>query len=347
MTSCYRRRPKHAPPFRDGGGRFCRNARRSGAICRRRAGIVRTAPRHGREGSRLLPASSRRRLDAFEARLVDLATVETEALLALTIDAGWPHRAADWSFLLAHGDGLAAVDDIGRTLGCVWWTLYDPDAARLGMMVTSPRLQALGAGRWLAQEAMARLDGRVVGITAPGATRRLFRALGFGAERRLEKWEGVAQPLPDAAPPAHSIRALRPDDLPSVLALDRAALGCGRGDVLAALAVASDGVALERDGAVRGFALARPFGRGRALGPVIAASEADAAALAAPLIRAAQGQMLRCDAPRAPGAFTRLLAAAGLGVIDVNAALARGSGAFAPRDPEGPRCFALASQTLG
>jgi GNAT superfamily N-acetyltransferase len=279
--------------------------------------------------------------------MVDIASVEVEALLALTIDAGWPHRAADWSFLLAHGSGLAAVDDIGRTLGCIWWTLYDPGAARLGMMMTSPRLQAQGAGRWLAQAALARLDGRVVGITAPSATRRLFRALGFGAERRLEKWEGVAQAPADVAPSEASIRPLRSDDLRPLLALDRAALGCGRGDVLTGLAAGSDGVVLERDGAVQGFALARAFGRGRVLGPVIAASDADAAALAAPLIRAADDQILRCDAPRAPGAFARLLAASGLGVIDVNAALVRGGGAFAPCDPEGPRCFALASQTLG
>lgn len=291
---------------------------------------------------------SSRRLDAFEANLVDIARVEIDALLALTIDAGWPHRAADWAFLLKHGSGLAAVDEIGRTLGCVWWTLYEPNAARLGMMVTSPRLQALGAGRWLAQEALARLGGRAIGLTAPRSARALCQTFGFAFEGTLEKWEGEARADVEAPPPVDAyLRPLEGDDLPAVLALDRAALGCGRDEVLRGLAEISEGVVLERGGALRGFALVRPFGRGRALGPVVAANDADAAALAAPLIRSAEGRMLRCDAPRRAGAFARLLAAARLGVVDVGAAMSRGEGAVAARDPQGPRRFAFASQSLG
>lgn len=290
----------------------------------------------------------RRRLDSYEVRLVDIASVNLDTLIALTIDVGWPHRASDWRFLLDHGAGLAAIDEIDRTVGCVWWSLYEPNAARLGLVITSPRLQDRGAGRWLTQEGLNRLDGRTVGVTAPGLLRGMCRSMGFLTDRPLDQWEGEPRASFDDPKPATGvIRPLEADDLPALHALDRAAIGCERGRVLESLASVSQGVVLERAGAIAGFALSRPFGRGRALGPVIARSDRDASALAAPLIRAAHGRTLRCDAPRRGGAFGRLLEAAGLKVAEVNTALRRGEGAFKPVDPNGARIFALANQSLG
>lgn len=63
------------------------------------------------------PLPERLAIDAFEIRLVDIRTVDIVQLHALSIAVRWPHRAEDWQFLLDNGQGLAALDEIGRVLG--------------------------------------------------------------------------------------------------------------------------------------------------------------------------------------------------------------------------------------
>jgi len=88
-------------------------------------------------------------IDAFEARAVEIDTVELEQLHALSIGVAWPHRAEDWQFLRDVGHGIVAHDEIGRVLGSAMWFPYGSDFATVGMVITSPRLQALGTAQWL------------------------------------------------------------------------------------------------------------------------------------------------------------------------------------------------------
>jgi hypothetical protein len=91
-------------------------------------------------------ASGSMQLDSFKLELTDIAKVDLRKLHALSMSVGWPHRAEDWQFLVEFGRGIAALDAIGRVLGSAMWFPYGDDFATMGMVITSPRLQANGAG---------------------------------------------------------------------------------------------------------------------------------------------------------------------------------------------------------
>ena len=84
-------------------------------------------------------------------------------------------------------------------------------------------------------------------------------------------------------------RPMTAADEAAVRALDAAALTAERRAVLDALLSVSEGTVVERGGEIVGFALCRRFGRGHVVGPVVAASEADALALVAPTLRPTPG----------------------------------------------------------
>src|ERR1700737_4836497 len=93
--------------------------------------------------------TERMAVDAFQMRQTDIGAVDVAQLHALSMAVGWPHRADDWHFLRTAGHGIAALDDIGRVLGSAMWFPHGSAFATVGMVITSPRLQALGTGQWL------------------------------------------------------------------------------------------------------------------------------------------------------------------------------------------------------
>jgi hypothetical protein len=82
------------------------------------------------------PVPSSLTIDAFEARAVDIDTVELDQLHALSIGVGWPHRAEDWQSLRDVGHGIVAHDEIGRVLGSAMWFPHGRDFSTVGMVIT-------------------------------------------------------------------------------------------------------------------------------------------------------------------------------------------------------------------
>lgn len=287
-------------------------------------------------------------LDAFELTLEDIASIDLDRLHALSMGVSWPHRADDWRMLLDLGDGIAAVDEIGRVIGSVMWFRYEPDITMLGMMITTPRLQELGAGRRLLTEALDRNAGRGMVLTATRVARRLYTSLGFGFERKVHQCQGEAvTPAEIETPEGAALRPTGPDDLSELLAIERAAIGYDRPALLTRLTACSTGVALVRDGRIAAFALCRRFGRGHVVGPVHAASDEDAIAVVAPHVRSHAGSFLRTDTPELHGPYARFLAASGLKLHDIVGSMGLQRPAFAPSDPSSVRRYGLASQALG
>src|SRR5215475_6459371 len=105
-------------------------------------------------------------IDAFDVRLSDIDTVDIDQLHALSIGVGWPHRAEDWQFLRSVGRGIAASDEIGRVLGSAMWFPHGSGLATVGMVITSPRLQSLGAGELLMRRVLQEQDGREIRLNA-------------------------------------------------------------------------------------------------------------------------------------------------------------------------------------
>jgi GNAT superfamily N-acetyltransferase len=290
-------------------------------------------------------------LDSFKLEVGDINTVELDRLHALSISVSWPHRAEDWQFLRDFGKGIVALDEIGRILGSAMWFPYGPDFATVGMVITSPRLQANGTGKWLMSRVLDQMKGRNLGLSATRAARRLYQSLNFQKEATVYQCNGEAVYPPEVAlPPDITLRSIEPADFDQIAALDAAAFGADRTALLAKLMTVSKGVALIRDGAIEAFALCRAFGRGHVVGPVVARSQADAIAVVRPHAAEHAGRFLRLDTREKDGVFPEFLSRCGLPVFDTVTTMSLGRPW--PVSPDNapahmPRTYGLVSQALG
>lgn len=292
---------------------------------------------------------ARLHLDTFELALRDIRDVGTEKLHALSVAVGWPHREGDWQTLLDLGQGIATVDEIGRVVGTVMWLRYGPDLTMICMLITTPRLQEQGAGRWLMERAHE-LNGaasRFI-LTATRDARRLYRSMGYSHEQKILQCQGQVAPSGSAGCKVHGIvRPISFDDHESLLRLDSVASGYDRSAVFRRVLPEATGHALVRNDEIVAFALCRRFGRGHVIGPVIAATEDDAIAVALPHVTAHAGSFLRADALASNAAFTDFLVANGMQIHDTVTSMGLKAVPFQAVDPAGPRRIALVSQALG
>ncbi|MER9232964.1 GNAT family N-acetyltransferase [Mesorhizobium sp. M0622] len=281
----------------------------------------------------------------------DIANVELEELHGLSISVGWPHRAEDWQMLLEIGEGIAAQDEIGRVVATAMWFPLGANFATVGMVITSPRLQAHGAGRWIMNNVLARVGSRSLGLNATRAARRLYLSLGFAPARLVYQCQGDAvMPASALLPAGATLRNIEHSDLARLVALDRSAYGTDRSALMARLLDVSKGVALLREGRIQAFALCRPFGRGHVVGPVVAATDDDAIAVTGPHVAEHVGQFLRLDTRQETGPFPEFVARSGLPVYDTVTSMWLGRPwAVASEQDTGmlPVTYALASQAFG
>jgi GNAT superfamily N-acetyltransferase len=280
-------------------------------------------------------------LENYDLLARTIARDDVPMLHTLSVAVGWPHRAEDWDMLLDLGQGVVAEDEIGRLVGSAMWFPLGADRVSVGMVITSPRLQENGAGRWLMERILADIGDRGMVLSATKAAFRLYLSLGFRPGATVSQHQGIVSAAPS---PDTGARPMTDADEAGVRALDAAAFGGERRAVLDSLLAVSTGTVMGQGGALRGFALRRRFGRGRVIGPVVAETEADAMALVAPLLADLGGAFARVDTREPEGVFRDWLTAAGLARHDTVTSMARGREHPAP----GPaRTFGLASQALG
>jgi GNAT superfamily N-acetyltransferase len=296
----------------------------------------------------ILETIARLHLDAFEITLRDIKEVGIEQLHALSVAVGWPHRENDWRTLLDLGQGIAAVDEIGRVVGTVMWLRYGVDFTMVSMLIASPRLQEYGAGRRLMERVHELNKGSAFGLTATRAARRLYRSMGYGQEQKILQCQGQVAlgGLPSFKLEGY-VRPVHCDDHESLLKLDRSAVGHDRSAVFRRLLPESKGYVLVRNETVVAFALSRRFGRGRVIGPVVAATQDDAIAVSLPHVEAHAGSFLRADTPASNITFTNFLVASGMRIYDTVTSMGLTCAPFKPGNSDGPRRIALASQALG
>lgn len=290
-------------------------------------------------------------VDAFRMHLRDVCEVELAQLHALSIGVGWPHRPQDWELLRALGHGIAAVDDIGRVTASAMWFPQGEHFATIGMVITSPRLQALGTGQWLMDRVIADSGDRPYLLNATRTARRLYLSMDFKRERALAQCQGEVRRI-DSLPPVPKgaeLRPLTPEDLAEAAALDAQAYGVERPALLARLWSLSEGYGVYRGGRLAAFALCRPFGRGHVMGPVVAAQDVDAIAAIAPHVDAYAGTFLRIDTHLDAGPFTDFIGACGLSVFDTVLTMSRGARFRDPnRRANGePATYGVVSQAFG
>ncbi|WP_027487973.1 GNAT family N-acetyltransferase [Allorhizobium undicola] len=289
-------------------------------------------------------------VDAFEMRTADIAEAELSQLQALSIAVGWPHRAADWQHVREVGHGFVALDEIGRISASSMWFPHGESFATFGMLITSPRLQANGAARWLVERILADCAGRDLRLISTRDARRLYASLGFRPQRTIYQCQGEAVTPPETAAIADglTLRQMDPGDIDALTALDAPAFGVARRAHLVRLLERSISYGLYDGERLLAYAMRRRFGRGHVIGPVVAASDAQAIAVTEPHIRAHVGTFLRIDLRFETGDFANFIHQSGLGVYDTVKTMVTTDAASYGEGGDGqPVVYGLASQSFG
>ena len=226
---------------------------------------------------------------------------DMEAAQALSREFQWPHRLEDWRFGFTHGQGVAALRD-GELVGTAFHWLWGKQHATVGLVMVAPRMQGQRLGQHLMHAVMKGLEDRTVLLHATAEGRGLYERMGFAITGEIRQHQGLAAPAPlIALPPDERLRPLNRNDAPRLVALDARACGMQREAMLRQLLAEGETVVLAQDEEAVGFSILRRFGRGYAIGPVVAPDLTSAKALIGHWCGCHAGKFLRIDVDAASG----------------------------------------------
>jgi GNAT superfamily N-acetyltransferase len=286
------------------------------------------------------------RLKSFELVARDINDVDVDLLHALSISVRWPHRPKDWDLLRRAGHGIVAVDGIGRVFGSAMWFPHGDDFATIGLVITTPRAQAQGGGRWLMQQVLEQCGDRNLALNATHPAYPLYISLGFTSEAIVYMRQGEApQKLPPMPALDGELSELPSDRLREITELDARAFGTNRAGLLALLAEAASIATLSRGGEVVGYSMCREFGRGHVIGPIVARSDQDAVHLTAVHLKKLAGRFARVDTRERDGVFAEFLQQSGLGIAETVTTMSKGR-RFLNRESNEPWVYGLAGHAL-
>ncbi|TIN48443.1 MAG: GNAT family N-acetyltransferase [Mesorhizobium sp.] len=283
------------------------------------------------------------RLKSFELVARDINEVDVDLLHALSISVRWPHRPKDWDLLRRAGHGIVAVDGIGRVFGSAMWFPQGDDFATIGLVITTPRAQAQGGGRWLMDQVLEQCGDRNLALNATHAAYPLYVSLGFTNEAIVYMRQGeIPQKLPPMPAPDGELSDLPSGGLREITELDARAFGINRARLLALLSEDASIATLSRGGEVVGYSMCREFGRGHVIGPTIARNDQDAVHLTAVHLKKLAGRFARVDTREKDGVFAEFLQQSGLGIAETVTTMSKGR-RFLNRESNGPWVYGLAS----
>ena len=277
-------------------------------------------------------------------RLRPMTEADLAAAQALSTELRWPHRPTDWESVFRHGEGLIAERD-GQVVGTGLRWRWGEQHATIGLVIVSPACQGRRIGHRLMSALLDGLDSHTVLLHATAEGRGLYERLGFVRTGELRQHQGTALPtLPVALDAGWRLRPAGQRDLDVLVALDEQARGMPRRALIAELQAQSDAtVVLDHDGQARGFAMLRRFGRGHAIGPVVAPDATGAKALIAHLSGQNAGRFTRIDIDFDSG-LGEWIESLGLLRVDAPATMLRGPALTKAPDT---RLFAIVTQALG
>ncbi|ANL69530.1 GCN5-related N-acetyltransferase protein (plasmid) [Rhizobium phaseoli] len=278
-------------------------------------------------------------MQASQIEIVPFSLDHLAAAVALSKQAGWPHRTEDWQMALALSDGMIALED-DRVVGTVLVTPYKQDCATINMVIVDETIRGRGLGRRLMDAALRIAGDRPLRLVATTAGLPLYQKLGFHETGTVLQHQGLAREIPAPA----GTEAATADDLPEIMTLDRVAFGADRENLLSYLAKVGEFAVIRRDGGVSGFACMRAFGRGEVIGPVVATNIEDARKLIEHHIARRPGHFLRVDTTAETG-LSPWLAEQGFAHVGGGIAMRHPSAGHAAAPAA--TTFALASQALG
>lgn len=244
-----------------------------------------------------------------------LATADLDACVALSSSAGWNQLREDWALFLGfHPTGCFVAVAGKRLVGTVTAIDYAGRFAWIGMMLVHPDLRRRGIGTLLMNAAIAALPPDTsIRLDATPAGRTLYTQLGFVDEYDLGRLIAPRASWGALPAGAAAVAPIRATDLDEIAALDAPLFGSDRRRVLQAWHARTPGAAfqLRRAGRLVGYALGRPGANFATIGPVIAATEADARLLTQIVAQSFADRPLGVDSPARHGAFRAWLENAG------------------------------------
>jgi GNAT superfamily N-acetyltransferase len=283
---------------------------------------------------------------SFELAARDINEVDVKLLHALSIGVGWPPRPKDLDFLRRAGHGIVAVDGIGRVFGSAMWFPHGQEFATIGLVITSPRTQAQGTGRWLMEQVFERCGDRNLSLNSTDAAYHLYLSLGFTKEATVFQWQGeVVAPIPALPVLDGELGLSSAEDLEEIAALDKRAVGIDRHRLLALLAEGASICTLKRRGEIVGYSMNREFGRGRVLGPIVASNDCDAIHLTAVHLKDLAGRFVRVDTREQTGLFAEFLQQSRLGMNDTVTTMSKGRRVLNRKENK-PWVYGLAGHAL-
>ncbi|MBD3897755.1 GNAT family N-acetyltransferase [Halomonas sp. ML-15] len=255
----------------------------------------------------------------------------------------WPHRIEDWQFVHRLGSGFVAERN-GEVIGSAMCWSHGSDYASLGMIIVSPDAQGNGIGRALMESILDLIGERNTLLFATPEGQPLYEQLGFQAIGTVHQHRGtIVKPTVVAPPPGERIRPAGLNDRTKLIEMAAAGAGMPRASVLNELLQVADGVVLDNQGELTGFALIRRFGHGYVIGPVVATSVERAQAMISYWAGARVDSFIRIDVDDS-GQLSPWLQELGLLQADSVVAMVKGK---APAPATGLQQFAIINQALG
>jgi GNAT superfamily N-acetyltransferase len=205
-------------------------------------------------------------------RIRPMTTADVGPLVASILADDWGDRRKWFDFAMASPACrvFVADDDAGNAIGTAVLTIHGA-VAWIGTIWVAPTARGSGIGSDLTGttvDAAGAAGCRTLLLVATDAGRPMYERLGFSIQtwyRTMEMPSGSRQG--QAGPPEPGIRPFRAEDLPSLVALDRAATGEDRTVNLEQLASPGGTRVLERDGVIAGFVARAPWGGGATIAP--------------------------------------------------------------------------------
>lgn len=269
---------------------------------------------------------------------------DIEQTYAMTQRLTWPHRREDWQQALALGEGVVALEQ-EKVIGCAIAWRWGEAYATIGLVIVDNQQQGRGIGKQLMLALLEKLGGYNVRLHATEMGKGLYEKLGFvtvGQIKQLQTRALAAAP-PVALTAGLRLRRATPQDAPTLASLEQQAHGLWRPALIAALMEENTQLLQDEQGGIQGFASLRRFGRGWAIGPIIAQDIAAAQALVAALMQDLSGEFVRIDVDAALP-LASWLQSLGLDEVDAPALMVRGTPWQS--DPAGMQAFGLMTQAM-
>jgi len=241
-----------------------------------------------------------------------LTAEEAEAAIDWAAAEGWNPGLSDLPCFLAQDRGLfLAVEQEGTLRAVISATRYLEAFGFIGFYIVRPDARGQGHGIAVWRAAMARLEGRLIGLDGVVAQQANYRKSGFSLAWNNIRFGGKVRDLP--APDAMIVPATGVP-FAALAALDACVFPAPRPGFLHGWLGAPGHVALAllRDGAAVGFGVIRPARSGHKIGPLVAETAQDAQALLAALIHRAGAGEVFLDVPEPQREAVRLAESLGL-----------------------------------